>query len=230
MDSEIIEPIQVNKEYQNEQIELYNEKYLGDDFELRNVEKILGRRIRVFSDNGDIKRFKREPKSYNKEFEMMYKEFSQKPKFAVEYLVKWEGLEYLESTWEPEKIMDKLQHLKDSIGMKACMKQKNLKRTFRKYDKEMYVEYELEQKKLNIREGSLKNNDIPVKVIGIRRSKGEIYVKVNWKSNSGEAVENSLVKSELLTEYYPHILCDYYESHLKFMKTKSRFPRNKNIH
>lgn len=30
----------------------------------------------------------------------------------------------------------------------------------------MYVEYELKQEKLNVREGSFKNNDRPKKVIG----------------------------------------------------------------
>jgi len=42
----------------------------------------------------------------------------------------------------------------------------NMKRTFRKYNKEAYIEYELRQEKLNTREGSLKNKDIPLKVIG----------------------------------------------------------------
>jgi hypothetical protein len=34
--------------YTSEMVEVYNENYLGDDYELRKVEKILGRRIRVF--------------------------------------------------------------------------------------------------------------------------------------------------------------------------------------
>ena len=34
--------------YATEMVELYNENYLGEDYELRKVEKILGRRIRVF--------------------------------------------------------------------------------------------------------------------------------------------------------------------------------------
>jgi len=41
-------------------------------------------------------------------------------------------------------------------------------------------------------------------------------------------VDNSLVKSELLAEYYPQILCDYYESHLKFQRRgKGRQPKHR---
>ena len=60
---------------------------------------------------------------------------------------------------------------------------------------------------------------------GIRRRDGEIYVKVNWKSKSGESIDNSLIKSELLTEICPRILCDYYETHLKFYKNKGKGPK-----
>ena len=95
----------------------------------------------------------------------------------------------------------------------------------------MYVEYVLKQNKLNIRDGSIKNGDIPIKVtglafqptnLGIRRRDGEIYVKVNWKSKSDEPVESSFVKSELLTELCPKILWDYYEKHLKFTKRQGK--------
>ena len=37
-----------NNSYASEMVELYNENYLGDDYELRKVEQVLGRRIRVF--------------------------------------------------------------------------------------------------------------------------------------------------------------------------------------
>ncbi|CAI2378172.1 unnamed protein product [Moneuplotes crassus] len=230
METRTRKPGQGKNEYQTEKISLYNNEYLGDGYEYRNVEKILGRRIRVFPENSaEIRRLQLEPKSYSREFEQLLQEFSGNPKFAVEYLINWEGLDYLDSTWEPEQRLDKLKELKEAIGLKACLKQKNLKRTFRKYDKEMYIEYELEQKTANKREGSLDNGDVPVKVVGIRRVKGEIYVKVNWETKSGEKIENSLIKSELLTEDYPNILCDYYESHLKFIRSKSKFPRNKYI-
>lgn len=76
------------------------------------------------------------------------------------------NLDYLDSTWEPEKNLKKMQDFKDKIKMRASFKQKNLKRTFRKYLKEMYIEYELKQEKLNVREGSFKNGDSPIKVLG----------------------------------------------------------------
>jgi len=56
MDHEILDPIKASGSYANELVEMYNENYLGDDYELRNVEKILGRRIRIFADDG-IKNF-----------------------------------------------------------------------------------------------------------------------------------------------------------------------------
>jgi len=145
------------------------------------------------------------------------------------------NLDYLDSTWEPEKNLKKMQDFKDKIKMRASFKQKNLKRTFRKYLKEMYIEYELKQEKLNVREGSFKNGDSPIKVLGnlflqvlgIRRNNGEIYCKVSWNKKGDEPVEDSLIKSELLTEICPKILCDYYETHLKFTKSKRKIHTRK---
>ena len=86
--------------YTSEMVELYNENYLGDDYELRKVEQILGRRIRVFPRgrlfqvkiDGEIAEFYRESKSYNKEFELLEQEFGDRDDFVIEYLIKWEGL------------------------------------------------------------------------------------------------------------------------------------------
>lgn len=135
----------------------------------------------------------------------------------------------LDSTWETEKHLKKASKLKHFLGLKSQIREKSHKRIFRRYKTEMYVEYILKQNKLNIREGSFKNGDVPIKVTGIRRKDGEIYVNVNWKSKDDEPVENSFIKSELLTEICPKILCDYYEKHLKFYKKQGSSGHNKHM-
>lgn len=54
MDLKEIEQPSAPNTYINEMVEIYNEKYLGDDYELRKVQKILGRRIRVFPNDGNF--------------------------------------------------------------------------------------------------------------------------------------------------------------------------------
>lgn len=61
--------------------------------------------------------------------------------------------------------------------------------------------------------------DVPARVVSGKYDQGKIYCKVEWNARyDGTVPENSYMETSILSEFYPKLLIQFYESKLKVIE------------
>ena len=159
-----------------------------------------------------------------------------KPK--LEYLVKWEGWDFQDATWEPIEnllgVLDMIDEFekshnskKDKTSEKKFLSKKRKEEPIEIYSDEESV-YSIEEveevenhknKRIEKKEKEVKlfidNKEKPEKIISAKEVDGKIAVLVEFKSlKNGK--HSSWVFTDVLGNTHPKLLIKFYEKNLKF--------------
>lgn len=160
------------------------------------------------------------------------------------YLVKWEGYDISEATWEPLRNLEDVKYLIEEFeNRQALLANKKRSRdhqidfgkktetssvsngeseNFDENDKEQDKNYKKFRKnkmtKSEIVHEDIEEGNIPEKVINAKLIDKKLYCLVKYVERSdGIIPDDSYVPSSVLTEKCPRLLVDFYESKLKFL-------------
>ena len=128
----------------------------------------------------------------------------------VHYLVKWKGLPFEESTWEPIQNLIYVQHLIRDFNKNFENVMKNKLNKDKKKKKDQRPK----------REGSYENGDIPSKIVKVRRDvdSGELVFTIEWNQReNGSIPMQSNYSNRQLRKFDPHLLLSFYESKVKLV-------------
>ena len=128
----------------------------------------------------------------------------------VHYLVKWKGLPFEESTWEPMQNLIYVQHLVKEFNknFESIMKNKFKKDGKKKKDQRPK------------REGSYENGDIPSQIVKVRRDvdTNELIFTIEWNQRENGSIPlQSNYSNKQLRKFDPHLLLSFYESKVKLI-------------
>jgi len=123
-----------------------------------------------------------------------------------EYLIKWEDYSVEDSTWEPGENVQAVKSLLDQFEIKLAKKDKEQKE--KEFTKLIW--------------DSLQQS-LPAKVLSIKLKNDEICCFCEFEQEStGITRDSCYIPSRFLKEFFPHILIDYYESKIWFVKKKEK--------
>jgi hypothetical protein len=146
---------------------------------------------------------------------------------AVEYLIKWDGYETEESTWEPKENLTNIRHLiKD---YENGLKKNHIGGINKKHKKEGKSELTepLEPPVSVVSDKSdfeIKENIgefVPDRVTTVKLINEALHALVFWEPNSdGTEMDPCYVPSSVLADHYPKKLIEFYEGKIKFINKK----------
>jgi len=157
---------------------------------------------------------------------------------SVRYLVKWEGYDYSQSTWEPAENLINVPEL--ILEFEQREREREINRSLQnssKNDNDSSLNNDDNEENVNKqnkswRQEKLKKNapmrddcvkrcldvdQIPETIVTAKMIEGEIYCLTKFKERSdGIIPKDCYILSEELSNKFPDILIDFYESKIKF--------------
>lgn len=141
------------------------------------------------------------------------------------YLIKWDGYDYNDCTWEKEENLE---------GSKDLLNEFKQQREEEIGFERKITDGKIEINKLNnnfwnsvlmcAEENALEalvNKDVPVKILFFKKHKGKLYFQVRWKKReNGKTPRSNYVPNAFLRQYHYNLLFEYYESKLVFLSEK----------
>lgn len=144
---------------------------------------------------------------------------------SVKYLVKWTNWSEESNTWEPIANLENVMYLVKEFenGSSSNIKQGiSFEAASEKSEKEMSSNFESNSEydsDSSFEDGSL-SQDIPLRILSMKEFDKEVFAECEWmmRKKDGIIPNKTFVNREDLKSKYPLMLCDYYESKLKFPK------------
>jgi hypothetical protein len=143
---------------------------------------------------------------------------------VVEYLIKWEGYEKTESTWEP------IENLKNIINLLKDFEEKERDKKNKYKKKETKGIFFLKSAVNGSAETSKTEShsvlsDIsgltPDKISTVKDIDGALHALVSWEANSdGTEQDQCYVPCSVLADTFPKKLIHFYETKIKFVNKK----------
>jgi hypothetical protein len=156
------------------------------------------------------------------------------------YLVKWEGYDVKDATWETPQNLENVQDLieqfereneekkklKFSSNSGSYLGNKRLsdqdindeineeeEKKYKQHKKNKFAEAHPKERTIHV----LTEDLLPEKVTNVKSSDGILYCKVKFSTGSdGTIVEDAYVPTSEISETHPKVLIDFYEANLKF--------------
>jgi hypothetical protein len=161
----------------------------------------------------------------------------------LRYLVKWEGYDESESTWEPLENLMNIKPIVEAFEEKLIQRKKRFRDNYNSNKKtdtsssqnhsyERDEDHQEDKKTCNGRNNNLQNNlnnndnfrdEVeeglkPDKVVNAKLISNKLYCLVRFQERSdGIVPDDCYLPSDYLSEKFPGILIDFYESKLKFV-------------
>jgi hypothetical protein len=140
----------------------------------------------------------------------------------VEYYIKWEGYDDIESTWEPMENLDNIQNLIAEFEAENRKKGTHSTHKASRVSKPQAVAQianELARSRLT---EEFPDDQVPESISTVKADNDVMYAFVNWQAGSdGTSPESCFVKTSILADRYPKMLIAFYERKIRFVNKKN---------